>query len=61
MAHSSHKTRISDSSLYDEVCIYCLGTDARNDERLNRPCPQVPKEPSQEKEKNESEKPYAGE
>jgi len=61
MAHDSHKTRLSDSSLYDEVCIYCLGTDARNDERLNHPCPQAPKETPQEKEKSESEESYRGE
>lgn len=34
-----HKTRFSDSSVYDEVCIYCGATDARGDPRLEKPCP----------------------
>lgn len=34
-----HKTRFSDSSLYDEICMKCGATDGRNDDRLNQPCP----------------------
>lgn len=41
MTHSSHDTRYSDSSLYDEVCKACGGTDAIGDTSLNRPCPAV--------------------
>lgn len=37
--HPSHKTRISDSSLYDEVCTLCGATDASGDKRLSSPCP----------------------
>lgn len=33
-----HKTRYSDSSFYDEVCIVCGGTDAHGDDRLQHPC-----------------------
>lgn len=34
-----HVTRISmGSSVYDEKCILCGATDARNDDRLNKPC-----------------------
>lgn len=36
---NNHKTRFSDSSVYDEVCINCGATDGRNDDRLNLPCP----------------------
>lgn len=36
---SKHRTRLSDSSLYDEVCLDCGATDARGDDRLDRPCP----------------------
>lgn len=35
----SHKTRMSASSVYDEVCTKCGATDGRNDDRLNQPCP----------------------
>jgi hypothetical protein len=34
-----HDTRISDSSIYDEVCKNCGATDGPNDGRLNIPCP----------------------
>lgn len=34
-----HKTRYSDSSLYDEVCTLCGATDARGNDALQRPCP----------------------
>jgi hypothetical protein len=34
-----HKTRFSDSSVYDEVCTLCGATDARGDDRLDKPCP----------------------
>jgi len=62
MAHSSHKTRLSPgSSVYDEMCENCGITDKRGDERLNDPCPQAPKETSQEKEKNDSAESYRGE
>lgn len=33
-----HKTRNSDSSLYDEVCTLCGATDAAGDRRLEQPC-----------------------
>lgn len=39
MKHSSHKTRISDSSLFDEICIYCGATDGMTDNRLKFKCP----------------------
>lgn len=39
MTHETHKTRYSDSSIYDEVCIYCGATDAIGDRRLDQPCP----------------------
>ena len=34
-----HKTRFSDSSLYDEKCVYCGATDGFGDKRLSKPCP----------------------
>ena len=34
-----HKTRYSDSSIYDEVCTICGATDANGDDRLKYPCP----------------------
>ena len=39
--HFSHKTRGSDSSLYDEVCIYCGATDKVPGGwgKLAEPCP----------------------
>lgn len=40
MNHETHKTRYSDSSIYDEVCEYCGATDA-NQAVLDRPCPVV--------------------
>jgi hypothetical protein len=39
--NNGHQTRFSDSSLYDEVCINCGGTDGR-DGGLDRPCPNAP-------------------
>lgn len=37
-----HRTRISDSSLYDEVCLTCGATDARApNDRLSAPCPRA--------------------
>lgn len=42
MSHPSHKTRFSDSSLYDEVCVYCGATDGAGDNRLREGCPQAP-------------------
>lgn len=38
-ASQPHKTRFSDSSLYDEVCTLCGATDANGMAELNRPCP----------------------
>ena len=39
--HPSHKTRFSDSSLYDEVCIHCGATDLTPGGwgKLAEPCP----------------------
>jgi len=43
--HPSHKTRYSDSSLYDEVCVYCGATDTlRSWGELANPCPNAPKQ-----------------
>lgn len=36
-----HVTRLSDSSLFDEVCTLCGATDARGSDRLQKPCPQA--------------------
>jgi hypothetical protein len=47
IVHESHKTRISDSSLYDEVCKLCGATDGRGDERLRHPCPAAPQAPNE--------------
>lgn len=39
MSHPSHSTRISDSSLYDEVCNNCGANDGRlGGDSLDRPC-----------------------
>jgi hypothetical protein len=38
MAHPSHATRYSDSSLYDEVCTLCGKTDAHGMDELDKPC-----------------------
>jgi len=39
MVHPSHKTRYSDSSLYDEVCVACGANDGRATKtRLDLPC-----------------------
>lgn len=45
MTHPTHKTRYSDSSLYDEVCTQCGGTDGIGDRSLNAPCPCAPAHP----------------
>lgn len=37
-AKGTHITRMSDSSLYDEVCTVCGATDAMGDNRLNKKC-----------------------
>lgn len=47
--HPSHKTRYSDSSHYDEICIYCRATDnlygsEASKTALSRPCPSKPKD-----------------
>ena len=34
-----HRTRFSDSSYFDEVCIMCGATDGFGDKRLDQPCP----------------------
>lgn len=34
-----HRTRLSDSSVFDEICTLCGATDGRGDERLNKKCP----------------------
>jgi 8-oxo-dGTP diphosphatase len=40
MSHPSHKTRLSDSSLYMEVCTACGANDGRGTStRLDKPCP----------------------
>lgn len=39
MTHKTHKTRYSDSSLYDEKCELCGATDSSSDNRLEKPCP----------------------
>jgi hypothetical protein len=39
LTHPSHNTRLSDSSLYDEVCSACGATDANGMADLSRPCP----------------------
>ncbi len=39
--HPSHKTRFSDSSLYDEICMLCGHTDSDREGRLKLPCPQA--------------------
>lgn len=37
-----HRTRMSDSSVYDEVCLTCGATDAgAPNDRLSAPCPQA--------------------
>lgn len=35
---TQHQTRSSDSSFYDEVCVYCDATDARGSNALRGPC-----------------------
>jgi hypothetical protein len=38
--HPSHKTRVSDASSFDEVCIYCGATDELGSwGNLAKPCP----------------------
>lgn len=37
--HSSHKTRFSDASTFDEICEHCGATDRPGDDRLEEPCP----------------------
>ncbi|HVX91553.1 MAG TPA: hypothetical protein VHC20_08160 [Candidatus Paceibacterota bacterium] len=34
-----HRTRYSDSSLYDEKCVLCGATDMRGATGLSKPCP----------------------
>lgn len=44
--YETHKTRYSDSSFYDEVCLQCGCTDEQRDSNgtylLNLPCPNQP-------------------
>jgi hypothetical protein len=42
-AYKTHETRYSDSSIYDETCIHCGGTDGPGDRSLDLPCPKNPK------------------
>lgn len=44
-----HRTRYSDSSLYDEKCVLCGATDAtyQQGQPLREPCPKAVEEPSQ--------------
>jgi hypothetical protein len=42
MSHPSHKTRFSDSSLYDEVCTLCGVTDYNGMAKLDAPCKNAP-------------------
>lgn len=44
--HKSHKTRHSDSSLFDEVCVNCQATDGNGDTRLTEPCPEARHHPT---------------
>ncbi len=39
--HPSHKTRVSDASSFDEICVNCGATDITNFGwgRLRMPCP----------------------
>jgi len=48
--HPSHKTRFSDSSFYDEVCVNCGATDEVPGGwgELAKPCPKAPKEDEEE-------------
>jgi hypothetical protein len=48
MSHPTHKTRYSDSSLYDEVCTLCGVTDYNGMKELDKPC-------KAQKEQNEKE------
>lgn len=36
-----HRTRFSDSSMYDEKCVLCGGTDGAGDNSLRYPCPKA--------------------
>lgn len=36
-----HITRFSDSSIYDERCVLCGGTDAAGDRSLQQRCPKA--------------------
>jgi len=42
--HPSHKTRISDASSFDEICVYCGATDEVPGGwgQLAYPCPKAP-------------------
>lgn len=39
--HASHRTRISDASSFDEICVLCGATDVTNGGwgQLAKPCP----------------------
>lgn len=39
MTHPTHKTRISDASTFDEICVHCGATDTWGSNLLNLPCP----------------------
>jgi len=42
--HPSHKTRFSDASRFDYVCVYCGATDETGNGwgELAKPCPKAP-------------------
>lgn len=46
MTHPTHKTRISDASTFDEICVHCGATDTRGSDLLNLPCPNAPPPPA---------------
>lgn len=49
---NGHVTRYSDSSLYDEVCVLCGGTDAVGDKRLKELCKAAPENNAKEVEES---------
>lgn len=38
MFHKSHKTRYSDSSAYDTICVKCGATDSRGETKYQQRC-----------------------
>lgn len=41
VVHSSHTTRGTDASSFDEICTKCFATDRRGCDLLTLPCPAV--------------------